>query len=290
MLEDYVMRKSSGFTLIELLVVIAVIALLLSILMPALSKAKDLAMGAACKGNLKNYTFAVAMYLDDNDGKFCDADKCYFSSSDPYPVESGIGSNYRHLRWCNGDVDLKSNPEYGGTLFPYLMDAKSFICPAFKRLAVRNSQDQFFQADGAAIRNYEPWYNYTMNAYLGSRRSGIKESSVLNVSEVKKPATTFSFTEESSFVDPQYNISGLNDTFMAPGDDSMVQGWLSQVGGNPRLVEPGPDGVGPFWDTIAGFHHAPTGNKLGGRGNCAFLDGHIDSHYRRETFYLAWPK
>ena len=289
MLEDYIMRKSNGFTLIELLVVIAIIALLLSILMPALSKAKDLAMGAACKGNLKNYTFAVAMYLDDNDGKFCDADKCYFSSSDPYPVESGVGE-YRHLRWCNGDVDLKSHPEYGGTLFPYLMDAKSFICPAFKRLAVRNSEDQFFQAQGASIRNYEPWYNYTMNAYVGSERPGIRESRVLNISEVKKPATTFSFTEESSFVDTAYNVSGLNDTFMVPGDDSMVQNWLSQVGGNPILVEPGPDGVGPFWDTIAGFHHAPSGNKLGGRGNCAFIDGHVDSHYRRETFYLAWPK
>jgi len=53
-------RKHKGFTLIELLVVIAVIALLLSILMPALSKAKELAMGAACKGNLKNFTFAMA--------------------------------------------------------------------------------------------------------------------------------------------------------------------------------------------------------------------------------------
>lgn len=284
------MRKSRGFTLIELLVVIAIIALLLAILMPALGKAKDLAMCAACKGNLKNYTFAVAMYLDDNDGKFCDADKCYFSKSDAYSVETSIGSNYRHLRWCNGDVDLKSHPEYGGTLFPYLMDAKAFICPAFKRLAVRNSQDQFFQADGANIRNYKPWYNYTMNAYVGSQRPGIKESRVLNVSEVKNPATTFSFTEESSFVDTAYNVSGLNDTFMAPGNDSMVQGWLNQVGGNPRLVVPGPEGVGPFWDTIAGFHHAPSGNKLGGRGNCAFLDGHIDSHYRSETFYLAWPK
>ncbi len=284
------MRKSRGFTLIELLVVIAIIALLLAILMPALGKARDLAMGAACRGNLKNYTLAIAMYLDDNDGKFCDADKCYFSRSDAYSVETGIGSNYRHLRWCNGDVDLKSHPEYGGTLFPYLMDAKAFICPAFKRLAVRNSQDQFFQADGATIRNYKPWYNYTMNAYVGSQRPGIKESRVLNVSEVKNPATTFSFTEESSFVDTQYNVSGLNDTFMAPGDDSMVQGWLNQVGGNPRLVVPGPEGVGPFWDTIAGFHHAPSGNKLGGRGTCAFLDGHVSAHFRSETFYLAWPK
>lgn len=284
------MRRFYGFTLIELLVVIAIIALLMGILMPALSKARDLAMGAACRGNLKNYTLAIAMYLDDNDGKFCDADKCYFSRSDAYSVETGIGSNYRHLRWCNGDVDLKSHPEYGGTLFPYLMDAKAFICPAFKRLAVRNSQDQFFQADGATIRNYKPWYNYTMNAFVGSRRPGITESRVLNVSEVKNPATTFSFTEESSFVDTQYNVSGLNDTFMAPGDDSMVQGWLNQVGDNPRLVVPGPEGVGPFWDTIAGFHHAPSGNKLGGRGTCAFLDGHVSAHFRSETFFLAWPK
>ena len=284
------MRKSSGFTLIELLVVIAIIALLLSILMPALSKAKDLAMCAACKGNLKNYTFAVAMYLDDFDGNFPQAERCYFSQLDPYPVESGVSGNHLHLRWCNGDVDLKSHPEYGGQLFSYLMDAKSFICPAFKRLTVRSSEDHFYRDYGSSIRNYEPWYNYTMNAYVGSHNSGVKETRVLNMSEVKKPATTFSFTEESCYVDTGYNISGLNDTFMVPGDDSMVQGWLSQVGGNPRLIEPGPEGVGAFWDTIAGFHHAPSGNKLGGRGNCAFLDGHIDSHYRRETFYLAWPK
>ena len=175
-------------------------------------------------------------------------------------------------------------------MFTYLMDARSFICPAFKRLAVRNSEDHFFQDFGSAIRNYEPWYNYTMNAYVGSNSSGVRESRVVNISDVKSPATTYSFTEESSFVDEGYNISGLNDTFMCPGDDEMVERWLSQVGGNPRLIIPGPDGVGPFWDTIAGFHHAPTGNKLGGRGNCAFLDGHIDSHYRKETFYLAWPK
>ena len=283
------MRKIRGFTLIELLVVIAIIALLLSILMPALSKAKDLAMGAACKGNLKNYTFAISMYCDDYDGKFPQAERCYFSQLTPYPVESSV-TDPLHLRWCNGDVDLKSHPEYGGQMFEYLMDAKSFICPAFKRLAVRNSEDQFFQASGSSIRNYEPWYNYTMNAYVGSHDSSIVKTRVLNTSEVKKPATTFSFTEESSFVDEDYNASGLNDTFMIPGSDSMIEGWLSQVGGNPLLVEPGPDGVGPFYDTIAGFHHAPTGNKLGGRGNCAFLDGHVNSHYRKETFYLAWPR
>jgi prepilin-type N-terminal cleavage/methylation domain-containing protein/prepilin-type processing-associated H-X9-DG protein len=284
------MRRSDGFTLIELLVVIAVIALLLAILMPALSKAKELAQGVACKSNLKNYCYAVAMYLDDCDGKFPPPERCYFSQVERYPIESGVTGNHLHLRWCNGDVDLKSHPEFGGALYRYLVDAGAFICPTYKTLAVRNSDDQFYRAYGTSIKRYEPWYNYTMNAYLGSANSSVQKTRAIKISEVKRPATTYSFTEESSLVDTAYNQSGLNDTFMIPGDDSMIQGWLSRVGGNPRLVIPGPDGVGAFYDVISGFHHAPSGDKLGGRGNCAFLDGHVSDHPRSETFYLAYPR
>ena len=284
------MRRSHAFTLIELLVVIAVIALLLAILMPALSKAKDHAMGAACRGNLKNYTIAIVMYLDDNDGKFPAPEKCYFTQTAAFPVESGL-SSYIHVRWCNGEINLRRHPEYAGPFFRYMGDARAFICPAYKRLTAQGSEDHFYQADQGNIKLYEPWYNYTMNAYLGSQNSGVEKSRVLKISDVKHPATTFSFTEESARVDTAYNVSGLNDTFMVPGDDSMIAGWFSQVGAeNPRLVEPGPDGVGEFWDVIAGFHHAPSGDKLGGKGNCAFLDGHVSAHPRSETFPLAWPR
>lgn len=280
----------SAFTLIELLVVIAIIALLLAIIMPALNKVRELAQGTVCKGNLKNYTLAMLMYLGDNDNKFCDPDKCYFSQRLPFPIESGLPSDqYLHLRWCNGDLNLKSHPEYGGTLFSYMKDARAFICPTFSRLAAQRSDDQFFMAYGDSLSNYQPWYNYTMNAFLGDRRGVVKKRRVLTISEVKKPAQTFAFTEESSLVDTEYNISGLNDTFMIPGDDAMIDGWFSSVGENPWMVIPGPEGVGAFYDAIAGFHNAPTGNKLRGRGNCAFLDGHVAAHPRSETFPLAWP-
>jgi prepilin-type N-terminal cleavage/methylation domain-containing protein/prepilin-type processing-associated H-X9-DG protein len=285
------MRRPNGFTLIELLVVIAVIAVLMGILMPALNKAKNLAQGSACKGNLKNYCYAITMYLDDNDGKFPQPERCYFSQLAAFPVEAGISGSYIHLRWCNGDIDLKRHPQYGSTFFRYLANARAFICPTFKTMAVRNSEDQFFKAGGASIKNYEPWYNYTMNAYLGSENSGVQTTRVKKISEVKRLATTFAFVEESALVDTQYNASGLNDTFMVPGDDNMIQTWFNRVGAkNPRLVEPGPEGVGPFWDVIGGIHNAPSGYMLGGRGNCAFLDGHIDAHERAETFPLAYPR
>lgn len=61
-------KKSKGFTLIELLVVIAIISLLVSILLPSLNKAKDLARGVVCASNLRNLATAAGMYAHDHDG------------------------------------------------------------------------------------------------------------------------------------------------------------------------------------------------------------------------------
>ena len=73
------MRRTRAFTLIELLVVIGIIALLLSILMPALQRARELAKRAACGMNLNATGKAIAMYgADFNDSypwvQVCDHD------------------------------------------------------------------------------------------------------------------------------------------------------------------------------------------------------------------------
>jgi len=57
-----------AFTLIELLVVIAIIALLMSILVPSLRRAKDLALATKCMVNLKYCGNGVLMYAEDNNG------------------------------------------------------------------------------------------------------------------------------------------------------------------------------------------------------------------------------
>ena len=60
--------KKQNFTLIELLVVVAIIGILISLLMPSLSKAREAAKAAVCVSNLSQISKALQMYIDDNSG------------------------------------------------------------------------------------------------------------------------------------------------------------------------------------------------------------------------------
>jgi prepilin-type N-terminal cleavage/methylation domain-containing protein/prepilin-type processing-associated H-X9-DG protein len=133
--------RRNAFTLIELLVAIAIIALLISILAPALQRAKERARTIICRSNLRQYGVAAGMYLDDNEARF----------PDPYVwLYTGAGTG--------GTPDEEiMGLEPDGSLWPYLKDKDIHICPTFGMVAKRTGRPK-------------AQYSYSMNAYLGESR------------------------------------------------------------------------------------------------------------------------
>ena len=188
-----------GFTLVELLVVVAIIALLISILLPSLQRAKEQARITVCLSNLRGLGLAFSQYVAENNGWYPPAAACG-------------GLSYGMVR---GDV---WGPEYtwDTNLKPYYNDVNMIHCPSDKLprnyLNIRDTlvacQAPSGVADdgGDVPKNMRYPRSYSINAavtWMGPSRDGENNGYWGDIPPFPWPGTVHKVTEVS---DPGYTI------------------------------------------------------------------------------------
>ena len=242
------MYRKKAFTLIELLVVISIIALLISILMPALNKAREQAAGAVCLANQKTLALAWFMYKDENDSRLVAG--YIHNSYEPYswafaPMDEtgdyigGQGDNVTHEDRLRG---LRA-----GKLYKYINNTDSYHCPGDNRWL--KGSKRFGNTE-----RYKMYRSYSVSMGLAAssptvltriRNYYIRDICIKKYSRIRHPSEKYVFVEEAYDGQSNYNFNDRAWSFFAYRK--------------------------AFWDPLAIFHNKAT--------SLNFADGHAEMHH-----------
>lgn len=251
--------RARAFSLVELLVVIAIVALVLGVLLPSLSAARESARAGVCASNVRQLLIALDTYANDYADHFA-------------PGSADALANLQRWHGSRTNASAPFVPE-GGSLTPYLapagdagMTASTAVrsCPTFAPLARRLADERIgFERSAGG-------YGYN-NAFVGTERAaaGIDPATGRRV-----------FQTVSDRVGAKRAVFTAPSQVVAFADAALADG-------NPRtriieysFIEPRfwPESPGARADPSIHFRHAVSA------ASAAWLDGHVSS----ERLSFSW--
>ena len=280
----------SAFTLIELLVVISIIALLVSLLLPALATAKRAAESVVCSSNERQLVLTLKMYVSTNDGSF-PLNGILFPHPAKYPPYSGGGNSDPQIAataqiWDNtqdwklpfgalypflsktpmgeytansgGNGNGTGNGQTAGATAPSLNPAvnsfaRVFMCPA--DIGNRSSPTALTMSGNWQTVQVGPqggggYWSYSINSLLNSQSGTL--TAIFGKNADGTPATPWGYPLRSATI--------TNPKFCVFLEESATKSSFNDEVLDPPAFNP--------TDKLTTRHN--------GGGNIAFWDGHVD--------------
>jgi prepilin-type N-terminal cleavage/methylation domain-containing protein/prepilin-type processing-associated H-X9-DG protein len=282
-MEDLNMRtRKTAFTLVELLVVIGIIAILVAILLPTLSRARENANRIACMSNLRQVANAFFMYTGENKGWF----PCVAVFGNGLGYGAGVAPDGFPPDWIGWPEDwvVWRNKQPGdplqGSIAKYLgnpSSGKILICP---------SDDPTWRKIANGVGYYP--YSYAMNSYLsygtvynphvsgpnsspttsgGYGNLRFRDDYAWKITQVKRSSDKIIVYEED-----EHALRDGRGQLQSPAVGSAganIIGMLSIRHDSKRI---NPDDAPPAGSGLG----IETQINHGRKGNVAFVDGHAD--------------
>jgi prepilin-type N-terminal cleavage/methylation domain-containing protein/prepilin-type processing-associated H-X9-DG protein len=295
------LRRNAGFTLIELLVVVAIIALLISILLPSLSKAREQARSTLCSSRIGQLAKAILIYANDYDETPPFVGRGWEDCDDPrMGLEWPGGSGMTLLDWARLENWMMPNmPDYwmteqaswpdqarlrNGSLFGYSRFEAIYRCPEFERITdSRKTQNVFNYTRSVLGRK---WF------HMGDPETKVGSIWVPNSEHVEWCGQAGPVLKISQIHVPSRLHMLLDERWdkhcAAPVDGFGVAGEGLFSGGTIRHQWMAIDCMfGPWGNEIGQYHGARMGSQILSdpyrseiaavkRGNAAFYDGHVE--------------
>ena len=249
------MTRRNAFTLIELLVVVAIIALLISILLPSLSAARNTARMVKCAANLKQIGTAHHMYANENDDYFV-------------YVRSG-GSQvkwFQNLRF-RSMLSLRQGNNLGGLLCPSMPEDQALEGNNATWSYGMNHSSQAVTVTPVTRPSAEP----NMPWSLGDRQaagSGAIQSGVLfriHRGKIVNASEKLLKIDAGDWLANRANSDWRNRWDLAPHTRGTHAKWPNYAGGQSQLTA---------------YRHTNESASV------LYVDGHADSRTKREVWHL----